>query len=255
MVTETVSGDVSSEAADGRQGELACRTGYWTPVELRRKRSVLQGLGDGRFHSILDLGCGKGQFTVGVCESLGIPSPVGVELSPDSVHEARQRGVQAICLDLNHDQLPFPSESFDLVMMIEALEHLEDCEHCLDEARRVLKPYAPIVVTTPNLASWHGRVSLMLGFQPLALDVGFRKHYGGIVTLSGRSTGHIRGFTRRALTDMLCSNGFTVESVRSSEGVATGDAAWIRFLRLVDRVMSTFPGLGSGLVVVARKSK
>jgi methionine biosynthesis protein MetW len=228
---------------------------YWTYVEETRLNAVLRILPRVTFSSVLDLGCGKGQFLLGLCRKLGIARASGVDGSKESILEARERGVNASVLDLNHETLPFSDSKFDLVLLLETLEHLEDGEHCLDEARRVLQPGATLVVSTPNIASWHGRISLALGFQPLALDVGRRKHYGGIVRLSGKSTGHIRGFTLRTLLDLLSTSGFEVASVSSAPAFATGDAMWLRPLRFVDRRMSRFPDIASGVVIGARRTR
>src|SRR5208282_6029546 len=61
--------------------------------------------------------------------------------------DARARAWVSADLD---DDLPFRARSFDLVMMLEVIEHLADIPHALREIARVLKPGAPAVVSTPN---------------------------------------------------------------------------------------------------------
>lgn len=226
---------------------------YWTYVERSRLSRLLKVGARREYEALIDFGCGRGEFLRGFCRSVNVRSVQGVDGSDDAVSLARGRGIAAFVANLNRDRVPFESESADVILMIETIEHLENVEHCLDEVRRVLKPGGDLFVTTPNLASWHGRVSLALGFQPLSLDVGFRKHYGSIVTLSGRSAGHIRGFTKPALADMLESNGFRAEAWSGSPAVATGNSRALTLLRLVDRVLSAFPSLASELVVHATR--
>jgi SAM-dependent methyltransferase len=228
--------------------------GYWTYVERSRLSAVLRVLPRRNYDQVLDVGCGKGEFLAGFCEVLGIKNPKGVDGSPEAVKVACDRGIEATLVNLNDGRLPFESSSQSLVLMIETIEHLEDVEHCLDEIRRVLTPEGHLLITTPNLASWHGRISLALGFQPLSLDVGFRKHYGSLVTLSGKSAGHIRGFTKPALADMLNFNGFHVKTWASAPAVATGGTRTLTLLRSIDRFLSRFPETASHLVVLAARS-
>jgi methionine biosynthesis protein MetW len=226
---------------------------YWTYVERARLKAIQRVLPARAFGRVLDVGCGRGEFSIGFARALGIAGIQGVDGSPDAVASARARGIPATVADLNRDTLPFESGSMDLVVMVETIEHLEDVEHCLDEVRRVLAQGGSLLVTTPNLASWHGRISLALGFQPLSLDVGFRRHYGSILRLSGKSAGHIRGFTRPALAELLEALGFTAASWSSAPAVVTGDGGLVTLLRTLDRGLSHFPNIGSEIVVHARR--
>ena len=59
--------------------------------------------------------------------------------------------------DLNAP-IPWPDSSFDAALSIEGIEHLENRFAFLRELHRVLKPGAPLLVTTPNIASLRSRV-------------------------------------------------------------------------------------------------
>ena len=60
--------------------------------------------------------------------------------------------VPVIDADLNQT-FPFDDASFDVVMAVEILEHLENPRSFLRELARVLKPEGRAVVSTPNLTS------------------------------------------------------------------------------------------------------
>ena len=60
------------------------------------------------------------------------------------------------------DDLPFRSEAFDLVMMLEVIEHLPDIAHSLREIARVLKPGGTAIVTTPNRLNVTSRIHYLL---------------------------------------------------------------------------------------------
>jgi len=224
-------------------------------VELTRLSALSNLLGKRSFSRALDIGCGSGDFTLGYARCLRLDQVFGVDVSEETVEEARARGVVAVCVDLNKDNLPFADNTFDLVVMAEVIEHLENVEHTMDEVARVVTPGGYLAITTPNLASWHGRLSLLLGYQPFTLDVGLRRHYGSLLTVSGKSAGHIRGFTLPALRELLSSFGFRVIGISSAPGVASGDSFILDLLRTLDRAISRVPRLASGLVVAARSTK
>jgi SAM-dependent methyltransferase len=80
--------------------------------------------------------------------------------------------------------LPFPDASFDAVVSIEVIEHVEDQFAFLRELARIAKPGAPVIVTTPNVMNVNSRVrALLTGFpvlyDPLPLDEHDPRWLGG----------------------------------------------------------------------------
>jgi SAM-dependent methyltransferase len=60
------------------------------------------------------------------------------------------------------DDLPMRSESFDLVVMLEVIEHLADVPHVFSEIARVMKPGALAVISTPNRLNVTSRIHYLL---------------------------------------------------------------------------------------------
>jgi SAM-dependent methyltransferase len=58
--------------------------------------------------------------------------------------------------------LPYPDESFDLVVLTEVIEHLENHRTALSEVARVLRPGGRLILTTPNIMRLDSRLSFML---------------------------------------------------------------------------------------------
>ncbi|MCD6653632.1 MAG: class I SAM-dependent methyltransferase [Sulfurovum sp.] len=52
------------------------------------------------FDSLLDVGCGSGDFLLQMQEALGIMAPKGIDLSPLMVQKSSQKGIDATCIDL-----------------------------------------------------------------------------------------------------------------------------------------------------------
>src|SRR5262245_42704936 len=94
---------------------------------------------------VLDIGCGAGA-TMDHLKRFG--QPHGIDLSEIPLRFSRQRGHQRT-LRASATELPFDSESFDLVTALDVIEHLDDDARGLAEIRRVLKAGAPAVIFVP----------------------------------------------------------------------------------------------------------
>lgn len=99
---------------------------------------------------VLDCGCGAGYGSAVLAERAA--AVTAFDLSFEAIDYAsysyaapNTRFVAASCHDL-----PFPAESFDLVVAFEVVEHVADYRRFLDECRRVLTPGGLLVISTPN---------------------------------------------------------------------------------------------------------
>jgi ubiquinone/menaquinone biosynthesis C-methylase UbiE len=95
---------------------------------------------------VLDVGCGIGPYVARLSE-MGREC-VGVEINAGVVESARAMG-RDVRLQSAYD-LGFPDKSFDSVVLVETLEHLEDYRQALTEAARVARE--TIVVTVPDIS-------------------------------------------------------------------------------------------------------
>jgi SAM-dependent methyltransferase len=66
-----------------------------------------------------------------------------------------------VAADLNSD-LPFRDSQFDLVLMLEVIEHLADIPHALGEVARVTRPGGVAIITTPNRLNVTSRIHYLL---------------------------------------------------------------------------------------------
>ncbi|HKQ75586.1 MAG TPA: methyltransferase domain-containing protein [Blastocatellia bacterium] len=75
--------------------------------------------------------------------NLGIP----VEKT-DEIHRRRSNVRKIVLGDMT--RAPFPDRSFDVVVSVEVLEHVEEDERFVYQTHRVLKPGGVFLMTTPN---------------------------------------------------------------------------------------------------------
>jgi SAM-dependent methyltransferase len=110
---------------------------------------------------VLDIGCGTGA-TMDHLKRYGVP--YGIDLSEIALGFSRRRGHQRL-LRASATELPFESESFDLVTALDVIEHLDDDAQGLAEIRRVLKPGAPAMIFVPAFQSLWGPNDVQSGHR------------------------------------------------------------------------------------------
>jgi len=95
---------------------------------------------------ILDVGCGLGAY---VKKMRTFSEEVyGVDVDPEKVAEA-SRTLPNIHL-APAEKLPFPDGFFDVVLLHEVIEHVEDDRQAIHEAHRVIKRGGRMVIFAPN---------------------------------------------------------------------------------------------------------
>jgi SAM-dependent methyltransferase len=194
---------------------------------------------------ILDVGCGDGTAAALAAQRSPGHRVLGLDWSAGSAARARRLGLTVVRASVDAPGLPVASESADVVIMSELIEHLLDTDAALDEVMRVLKPGGSLLLSTPNLAAWYNRVLVALGVQPVFSEVSLRGVYG---RPGSQVAGHRRRFTRRALVGLLSARGFADIKV---SGARYHDVP--RPLRPLDRAFCAWPAAASILLVHARK--
>lgn len=188
----------------------------------------------GRF---LDIGCYDGTNTIFLARHIRA-QVYGVDFLDKRLEEAKSKGIIAIRCDLNREKLPFPDAFFDTVYCGDIIEHLFSPDELLTEIRRVLKTDGYAVISTPNLASWRCRISILLGWQPLHVDVSTRYRVGNPRHPKSRPPGHIRVFSLRALTDLVKLYGFKVVRIKGGYSCSRPQDLTEHLTRAVDRMVS-----------------
>ena len=152
---------------------------------------------------VLDLGCGDGALLRHLQESRGATG-YGVEIDIDRVIAGLKNGINVLQIDLEKGLYDFVDQSFDLVIISNALQTLHRTEKLLTEMLRVGRE---AIVTFPNFGFWQNRWSIALGRMPVTRSIPFEWyntpniHWCTLVDFEALCAKHNIRILERAVTD------------------------------------------------------
>lgn len=126
-----------------RTGDIALR---------RRAKWILKQITEENPKRILDLGCGDGFYLHLITEIMPGTEIVGIDQDQNALRSAR-RNIKRKRVRLLNESLPalgFKSNSFNLILLSEVLEHVRDDLAALREVHRLLKANGLIIISVPN---------------------------------------------------------------------------------------------------------
>jgi len=127
---------------------------------------------------VLDLGCGTGML---VQQLQPFGNVYGLDLSPKAVAYSRRRSLPLTAVG-SAEHICFADNTFDIVTMVEVLEHVEDDISALSDIRRLMRPGGLVIITVPAFGLLWSRRDVHLH--------------------------HKRRYTKRELTEKLLRTGF-----------------------------------------------
>lgn len=108
---------------------------------------------------VLDLGCGDGELLAALVKHKNCQG-YGLEINTNSVLAAMQRGINVIQADLEAGLQHFNDNSFDIIVLSQTIQSMQNTENILQEMKRVA---AEAIVTFPNFGYWRNRLQIALG--------------------------------------------------------------------------------------------
>jgi len=148
-------------------GEMAIAGTHDTVV-----RYVSKHFPEAKSLRVLDLGAGQGSLSLKLKQA-----GFDVRACDLDVENFRVPDIECLEVDAN-GALPYADESFDIVLSIEVVEHIENHGSLFSEVQRVLKSGGHYVFTTPNILSLKYRLGFLFsgyGYSFGPLEPGVRK--------------------------------------------------------------------------------
>lgn len=136
------------------------RRGDGFAILLKERGAFLRKhIGTGK--NILDIGCRDGQLTR---EYMKGNTVTGADIDSGALARAKELGVETVHADLNGDW-SFTTDSFDVVVACEFLEHIYFPSVIFEKVEKVLKSGGKFVGTVPHAYSLQSRIKFLLGIK------------------------------------------------------------------------------------------
>jgi methionine biosynthesis protein MetW len=120
---------------------------------------------------VLDLGCGDGTLLAELQQDLNIRG-YGLEIDAEAINQCVLKGVNVVEQDLNKGLANFDDNSFDTVIMTQALQAMRYPHLVLDEMLRI---GSECIITFPNFGHWKARAYLTLrGRMPVTKELTYQ---------------------------------------------------------------------------------
>jgi len=152
---------------------------------------------------------------------------VACEYSPAGAAASRDRGLPTVRTDARY--LPFATESVDLVVAFDILEHIHEDDLAAGEIARVLRPGGTALIAVPaDMRLWSAH---------------------------DEAVGHVRRYTRDSLTSVVADAGLVVDQVWSWNVLLRPVAAWRR-RRITGSDLTALPAVvnaGLSAVIAAER--
>ena len=139
-----------NHVGEGEQFEKAALRGVpsivWRAGQERRLNMIRDAAGERLRGQVFVDGCGVGMYLGHLAQEAR--QAVGLDIELERTFEAHQLADQVICGA--GEYLPFPTNSFDLILSHEVLEHVQDDQKAINEIVRTLRPGGRLVLFVPN---------------------------------------------------------------------------------------------------------
>ncbi|MBI3396886.1 methyltransferase domain-containing protein [Candidatus Woesebacteria bacterium] len=223
-----------------------------TGTERRSLQNLLTGFDD-RFEKlteeikrvvkkgdkVLNIGCGEGKIWQNYSKGLDI---YGIDMSERNLMKASKYLKPTLG---SAEDLPYESQSFDLVVAGEILEHLFEPNRTISEIDRVLKTGGSAIITFPNTGGIQFRLGIFLWGESPLLNF-------------PNNTNHIRFFNARDIGKMIEGTNLKIKKVRGVGFLAFHKENFGYYIPVPRKIRTLggdyFPGFSLGNIIVLSKS-
>lgn len=171
----------------------------WRAGQDRRLRMIVEAVPQWHNARVLDNGCGLGTYLRRLQELT--PHAFGLEYERERGQEANRRlgHLRVVCAAGEH--LPYASNSLDVILSNEVIEHVQDDAQALAEMARVLKLGGRALIFCPN--RWYPVETHGIYWQGRYIfgNIPFINYLPN--SLRNKLAPHVRAYSRRDLFNLL----------------------------------------------------
>ena len=124
---------------------------------------------------ILDVACGNGVIGKFLIKEYKCRL-WGTDISDVALKKAENAGYTTELINLDRDAMPFPGDTFDLVILSAMLEHVLEPEKIIQMSYEKLNPGGHLIVLTPNIIWLFNRILFLMGRWDHRLMGGMKGH-------------------------------------------------------------------------------
>jgi len=177
---------------------------------------------------VLENGCGVGTYIDKLRGALRTPLVFGLEYDFERAAEAGKRHPPSLVVCAAGERLPYPGDTFDVILSNEVVEHVQDDRQAVAEMVRAVKPGGRLILFCPNRwypvethgIYWRGQYKfgnfLLVNYLP--------------DSLRNKLAPHVRAYTWRGLRKLF--DGLPVRIVKHTRIFGGYDNIVARFGRL-----------------------
>lgn len=184
--------DFRGKYESGKAGDFLLDHYFKAVEELLQVSNLQSGLA-------IELGCGEGLSTKRLADML--PKRMTLEASEYVKHQIPHAKKNNPGLKVTQEsvyELKHPDNKFDLVFLLEVLEHLDFPSMALQEIKRSLKPGGFLIIGVPREPLWR------------ALNMARGKYWSDL----GNTPGHLNHWSSRKLKQLLATQFGEVVAIR-----------------------------------------
>lgn len=157
---------------------------------------------------LIDFGCGGGTTTEALSYYYPKMSIYGSDISNNAINHAKKYGSGKIkYCQIKNNKIPYKSNSFDVCVSLDVLEHVDNLDAVLNEMYRLLKKQGKLFIVVPCEG------------QPFTYTWFFRKLHIG-ENLTKENFGHIHPeYTHKYIINKLKEHNFKIEDIAYTEHI------------------------------------
>lgn len=152
--------------------------------------------------TVLDIGCSSGNFGVMLISQKQCIVD-GIDIDIDDIALAQKKLRKTYVLDIEDDSLDILTEKYDVITIMDVIEHLKEPARALRKIGQLLKPGGRLLFSVPNMSHVSIRLELLLG----------EFNYRNIGLLDDT---HLHFYTEKYLQRVLNDAGYNIVNAESS---------------------------------------